>query len=82
MVAQRWDDDGMLRLIGKSEPASPTPGVVFAVFWAAGFSFSRAELHVEVSDSTVDCKYRPAERARAVSWAAGLSFSRVECMLR
>ncbi|KAL0023769.1 hypothetical protein WJX77_003977 [Trebouxia sp. C0004] len=48
MVAEGFDQDGMLRLVGKSVPAGPTPGVVPAQFWAAGFSFSRAQLIMEV----------------------------------
>lgn len=49
MEAQGFDHDGMLRLVGKSVPASQTPGVVPALFWAAGFSFSRAQLMLEVN---------------------------------
>ena len=48
MEAQGFDHDGMLRLVGKSVPASQTLGVVPALFWAAGFSFSRAQLMLEV----------------------------------
>ncbi|KAL0054937.1 hypothetical protein WJX82_004792 [Trebouxia sp. C0006] len=48
MLAQGFDQDGMLRLVGKSVPAGLTPGVVPAQFWAAGFSFSRAQLIMEV----------------------------------
>ncbi|KAL0031913.1 hypothetical protein WJX79_004937 [Trebouxia sp. C0005] len=48
LVAQGFDQDGMLRLVGKSVPAGVTPGVVKAQFWAAGFSFSRAQLIMEV----------------------------------
>lgn len=48
MVAQGFDQDGMLRLVGRSVPAGLTPGVVRAQFWAAGFSFSRAQLIMEV----------------------------------
>ncbi len=48
MVAQGFDQDGMLRLVGKSVPAGLTPGVVPAQFWAAGFSFSRAQRIMEV----------------------------------
>lgn len=46
---QGWDQDGMLRLMASSVPASHSPGVVPARFWAAGFSFSRAQLITEVS---------------------------------
>ena len=46
---QGWDQDGMLRLMARSVPASQSPGVLPAVFWAAGFSFSRAQLITEVT---------------------------------
>ncbi len=49
MLAQVFDQDGMLRLVGKSVPAALTPGVMPAQFWAAGFSFSSAQLIVEVT---------------------------------
>lgn len=48
MVAQGFDEDGMLRLAGKAVLASEQPGVRPAVFWAAGLSFSRAQMHLEV----------------------------------
>ena len=54
MAPQGWDRDGMLRLVGKSVAASQTPGIVPAQFWAAGFSFSRANLMSEVSSNSVD----------------------------
>ena len=49
MMAQGYNSDGMLRLVGKSVPAALSPGVVPARFWAAGFSFSRADIITEVS---------------------------------
>lgn len=50
MQAQGTDRDGMLRLVGKAITASQEVGVMPAQFWAAGFSFSRAELFAEVSN--------------------------------
>ena len=44
-----WDQDGMLRLMASSVPASQSMGVVPARFWAAGFSFAKAQLITEVS---------------------------------
>lgn len=49
MKAQGFDEDGMLRLVGKATPASQDVGVMPAQFWAAGFSFSRAQWFTEVS---------------------------------
>ena len=46
---QGLDQDGMLRLVARSVPASQSAGVVPAHFWAAGFSFSRAQLITEVT---------------------------------
>ena len=51
MEAQGWDPDGMLRLVGKSVPASSALGWMPARFWAAGFSFSRAQFIHEVGGS-------------------------------
>lgn len=48
MHANGFDADGMLRLVGKAIPATQDIGVIPAQFWAAGFSFSRAHLFVEV----------------------------------
>ena len=48
MTAQGFDQDGMLRLLGRAVPATPAPGVAPAQFWAAGVSFSRAQLLLEV----------------------------------
>ena len=47
LCATHFDSDGMLRTKGRalrSPPATPLP----ALFWAAGFSFSRAHLMLEV----------------------------------
>lgn len=48
MEAQGFDQDGMLRLVAKPVPASQEAGVLPARFWAAGFSFSHAQLFAEV----------------------------------
>ena len=50
MQAQGTDRDGMLRLVGKAIPASQEVGVMPVQFWAAGFSFTRAELFAEVGN--------------------------------
>lgn len=47
LCAEGWGPDGLLRIRGRKlkEPlAAPTP----ALFWAAGLSFSRAQLIQEV----------------------------------
>ena len=49
MQPQGFDQDGMLRLTGKAIQASQEVGVMPAQFWAAGLSFSRAQLFAEVS---------------------------------
>ena len=48
MQAQGTARHSMLTLVGKAIPASQEVGVMPAQFWAAGFSFSRAELFAEV----------------------------------
>ena len=57
MVAQGLDQDGMLRLVGKTLPATHSPSVVAAKFWAAGFSFSRAQFIHEVAPTNLFWQY-------------------------